>query len=87
MLRRPACSMARICAARKEIALRASDIDVIYLNGYGFPTWRGGPICFADLTGRDKVLASIERLFHREFGARWKPVPLEAEKESQGPTG
>jgi 3-hydroxyacyl-CoA dehydrogenase len=56
-------------------ALRASAIDVIYLNGYGFPAWRGGPMCFADLTGLDKVLASIES-FHRAFGPRWKPAPL-----------
>jgi 3-hydroxyacyl-CoA dehydrogenase len=56
-------------------ALRASDIDVIYTNGYGFPAWRGGPMCFADLTGLDQVLASIES-FHRSFGPRWKPAPL-----------
>ena len=56
-------------------ALRASDIDVIYVNGYGFPAWRGGPMCFADLIGLDKVLGTIER-FHVEFGARWQPAPL-----------
>jgi len=56
-------------------ALRASDIDVIYVNGYGFPAWRGGPMFFADLTGLDRVLATIER-FHREFGPRWQPAPL-----------
>ncbi len=56
-------------------ALRASDIDVIYVNGYGFPAWRGGPMFFAELTGLDKVLAAIERL-QREFGARWEPAPL-----------
>jgi 3-hydroxyacyl-CoA dehydrogenase len=56
-------------------ASRASDIDVIYLNGYGFPAWRGGPMFFAGLIGLDKVLAGIER-FHREFGERWEPAPL-----------
>jgi 3-hydroxyacyl-CoA dehydrogenase len=57
------------------LALRASDIDVIYVNGYGFPSWRGGPMFFAELTGLDKVLAAIER-FHRDFGSRWAPAPL-----------
>jgi 3-hydroxyacyl-CoA dehydrogenase len=56
-------------------ALRASDIDVIYVNGYGFPAWRGGPMMFAELTGLDKVLARIER-FRDEWGARWEPAPL-----------
>jgi len=56
-------------------ALRASDIDVIYVNGYGFPAWRGGPMFYAELAGLDKVLATIER-FHRELGARWEPAPL-----------
>ena len=51
-------------------ALRASDIDVVYINGYGFPAWRGGPMFYASLAGLDKVLATIES-FHREFGARW----------------
>jgi 3-hydroxyacyl-CoA dehydrogenase len=62
-------------ALEEGVALRASDIDVIYVNGYGFPAWRGGPMFFADLTGLDRVLATIER-FHREFGPRWRPAPL-----------
>jgi 3-hydroxyacyl-CoA dehydrogenase len=58
------------------IALRAVDIDIVYLNGYGFPAWRGGPMFYADTVGLDKVLARI-----REFGARhgsdlWSPAPL-----------
>src|SRR5215472_8865277 len=56
-------------------ALRASDIDVVYINGYGFPAWRGGPMFFADQTGLDNVLASVRR-FHAAFGDRWKPAPL-----------
>jgi 3-hydroxyacyl-CoA dehydrogenase len=66
-------------------ALRSSDIDVIYMNGYGFPSWRGGPMCFADLTGLAKVLASIEG-FHREFGPRWQPAPLLQKLVSEGRT-
>ena len=56
-------------------ALRSSDIDVIYTNGYGFPAWRGGPMFFAELTGLEKVLNAIER-FHAEMGERWAPAPL-----------
>jgi len=66
-------------------ALRASDIDVIYVNGYGFPAWRGGPMFFADLTGLDRVLATIER-FHREFGPRWRPAPLLQQLAREGGT-
>jgi 3-hydroxyacyl-CoA dehydrogenase len=56
-------------------ALRASDIDVVYINGYGFPAWRGGPMFFADEAGLDRVLAAVQQ-FHAEFGERWKPAPL-----------
>ena len=66
-------------------ALRASDIDVVYANGYGFPTWRGGPMLYADLTGLGNVLASVER-FHREFGARWTPAPLLVRLAAEGRT-
>ncbi len=62
-------------ALAEGFALRASDIDVIYVNGYGFPSWRGGPMFFAERTGLGKVLATIER-FHRELGPRWAPAPL-----------
>ena len=51
------------------MALRASDIDVIYLTGYGFPAWRGGPMFYADSIGLANVVARIE-----EFG--WTPAPL-----------
>jgi 3-hydroxyacyl-CoA dehydrogenase len=53
----------------------AAAIDVIYVNGYGFPAWRGGPMFFADRTGLATVLERI-RGFHREFGERWAPAPL-----------
>jgi 3-hydroxyacyl-CoA dehydrogenase len=66
-------------------AQRASDIDVVYVNGYGFPSWRGGPMFYADITGLDKVLATIEG-FHREFGSRWKPAPLLQRLVAEGRT-
>jgi 3-hydroxyacyl-CoA dehydrogenase len=58
------------------IALRAVDIDIVYLNGYGFPAWRGGPMFYADIVGVNVVLARIEE-FEKEHGADlWKPAPL-----------
>jgi 3-hydroxyacyl-CoA dehydrogenase len=56
-------------------ALRASDIDIIYLNGYGFPAHRGGPMWYADTVGLKTVLARIED-FHRQHGELWEPAPL-----------
>jgi 3-hydroxyacyl-CoA dehydrogenase len=56
-------------------ALRASDIDVVYVNGYGFPGWRGGPMFYADRVGLDVLHERIAN-FHREHGARWAPAPL-----------
>src|SRR6185503_18937115 len=43
------------------IALRASDIDMVYLAGYGFPPYRGGPMFYADTVGLASVLAAIEK--------------------------
>ncbi|HDZ55546.1 MAG TPA: 3-hydroxyacyl-CoA dehydrogenase [Pseudomonas xinjiangensis] len=57
------------------IAQRASDIDVIYLNGYGFPAHQGGPMFYADAVGLDRVYARICE-FHDKLGAWWKPAPL-----------
>jgi 3-hydroxyacyl-CoA dehydrogenase len=57
------------------IALRPGDIDIIYLSGYGFPAWRGGPMFYADTIGLDKVYADVKR-FHEANGAWWQPAPL-----------
>jgi len=56
-------------------ALRASDIDVVYVNGYGFPAWRGGPMFYADTVGLPEVYERI-RQFEKELGQRWKPANL-----------
>ncbi len=66
-------------------AARASDIDVIYTNGYGFPVWRGGPMCFADLTGLDKIASKIEE-FHASLGERWAIAPLLKKLAAEGRT-
>jgi 3-hydroxyacyl-CoA dehydrogenase len=50
-------------------ASRASDIDIVWLYGYGFPAWRGGPMYYADTIGLDTVLAGVKK-----YG--WKPSAL-----------
>jgi 3-hydroxyacyl-CoA dehydrogenase len=57
------------------VALRAADIDVIYLTGYGFPAWRGGPMFHADQIGLRHLQERIAA-FHHQFGDRWAPAPL-----------
>ena len=66
-------------------ALRASDIDIIYLNGYGFPAHRGGPMWYADTVGLKKVYERISE-FHRDHGEIWKPAPLLKQLAKQGKT-
>jgi len=56
-------------------ALRSLDIDIIYLNGYGFPAHRGGPMFYADTVGLQKVYDRVVE-FHKQHGERWKPAPL-----------
>jgi 3-hydroxyacyl-CoA dehydrogenase len=57
------------------IAIRASDIDVVYVNGYGFPAYRGGPMYWAEQTGLTRVVATMQRLA-QSHGARWRPAAL-----------
>jgi 3-hydroxyacyl-CoA dehydrogenase len=57
------------------LALRASDIDIIYIYGYGFPAFRGGPMWFGDREGLDRVYERV-RQFEKEHGESWKPAPL-----------
>jgi 3-hydroxyacyl-CoA dehydrogenase len=61
---------------QEGIALRASDIDMVYVTGYGFPPYRGGPMFYADTVGLDKVLAAIQRFQKGYHGAQWKVAPL-----------
>jgi len=57
-------------------ALRAGDIDTVYVNGYGFPTYVGGPMWFADTQGLDNVLADIERFYEETGDDVWQPAEL-----------
>jgi 3-hydroxyacyl-CoA dehydrogenase len=65
------------------MALRASDIDVVWVNGYGWPIYRGGPMFYADQIGLDKVLARMQQ-FEQQLGAQFKPAKLLEELASSG---
>ncbi|MGH9594379.1 MAG: 3-hydroxyacyl-CoA dehydrogenase family protein, partial [Bryobacteraceae bacterium] len=67
------------------IALRSVDIDVIYLSGYGFPAYRGGPMFYADTVGLQKVYRRI-REFEAQHGKLWTPAPLLKQLAGQGKT-
>jgi 3-hydroxyacyl-CoA dehydrogenase len=66
------------------IALRASDIDMVYLTGYGFPLYRGGPMFYADTVGLVNVLGVIEKFAKGRHGEAWKPAPLLARLAAEG---
>jgi len=66
-------------------ALRAVDIDIIYINGYGYPAWRGGPMWYADTVGLKKVFDRIVE-FHAQHGELWQPAPLLKLLAEQGKT-
>ncbi len=65
-------------------ALRAGDIDTVYVNGYGFPTYVGGPMWFADTQGLHNVLADMERFFEETGDEVWKPSDLLKKLVSEG---
>ena len=76
------CIDALICEGARllenGIALRASDIDVIWANGYGFPRYRGGPMYYADHLGLGNVVERVRR--HAERDRTWWPMPPLLEK-------
>jgi len=66
-------------------ALRAVDIDITYINGYGFPAYRGGPMWYADTVGLKKAYDHISE-FHRTHGELWEPAPLLKRLAAEGRT-
>ncbi|MFY8118586.1 MAG: 3-hydroxyacyl-CoA dehydrogenase family protein, partial [Roseateles sp.] len=60
------------------IAQRASDVDMVYLTGYGFPLWRGGPMCYADTVGLFNVVQAMQRFARNpaDDATFWEPAPL-----------
>lgn len=67
------------------IAIRAVDIDIIYLNGYGYPAWRGGPMWYANTVGLKKVYDRVCE-FHEQHGEVWEPASLLKTLAEQGKT-
>jgi 3-hydroxyacyl-CoA dehydrogenase len=66
------------------VVQRASDIDVVWTSGYGFPRYRGGPMFYAETLGLEKLLAGLQR-FARDFGPmHWEPAPLLVELVRSG---
>ena len=70
------------------IASKASDIDMVYLTGYGFPIYRGGPMHYADQVGLFNVVQSMNRFAKNPMddGAFWKPAPLLMKLAAEGKT-
>jgi len=71
---------------KEGIAARPSDIDIVYLNGYGFPTWRGGPMYYADTLGLDIVIDKLNALKALTGDPRWEPSALILELSEAGKT-
>ena len=68
------------------IAERASDLDVVYLTGYGFPAQRGGPMQYADEVGLFNVVQSMNKFAANPYGdpAFWQPAALLADLAAKG---
>jgi 3-hydroxyacyl-CoA dehydrogenase len=64
-------------------AIRASDIDIVWINGYGWPVYRGGPMFYADTLGLDQVLATM-REFEATLGPDFKPARLLEQMAADG---
>lgn len=65
------------------VALRPSDIDVVYHFGYSFPIYRGGPMFYADQVGTQKVYEAVVS-FNEQYGELWQPAPLLKELAESG---
>ncbi len=72
----------------ERIAQRSSDIDIVYLNGYGFPPWRGGPMFYADQVGLSEVARALKGIAAQPHAdqAFWTPAPLLARLAQDGKT-
>jgi 3-hydroxyacyl-CoA dehydrogenase len=69
----------------ESYAQRAADIDVIYLTGYGFPAYLGGPMWHADTVGPKRILDRILE-FRKSVGEWWEPAPLLQKLAARGET-
>lgn len=73
---------------QEGIANKASDIDMVYIMGYGFPPYRGGPMNYADEVGLFNVVQSMKRFAQNPLddAAFWEPAPLLAKLVAEGKT-
>jgi 3-hydroxyacyl-CoA dehydrogenase len=71
---------------QEGIAQRASDVDMVYLTGYGFPLHRGGPMCYADTVGLYNVVQAMKRFAANpnDDANFWQPAPLLAQLAAEG---
>ena len=69
---------------QEGIAARPSDVDIVYINGYGFPSWRGGPMFHADSLGLDAVIGRLRELRELTGDESWEPAPLLQELAAAG---
>ena len=67
------------------MAQRASDIDVVWMNGYGWPAYTGGPMFWADQVGLDKIVAGLEK-YKAKLGDDFTISKLLADKAAKGET-
>jgi 3-hydroxyacyl-CoA dehydrogenase len=68
------------------IASKASDVDMVYLTGYGFPLWRGGPMLYADTVGLYNVERAMRRYAQQRNGEAWEIAPSIVELAAKGGT-
>lgn len=66
------------------IAIRASDIDVTWVYGYGWPVYRGGPMHYADSIGLDEVITTLRKYQEMTGDASWEPSPLMVRLAQEG---
>ena len=71
---------------QEGIASKASDIDMVYLTGYGFPLFRGGPMCYADQVGLYNVVQTMKKFAANPLddASFWQPAPLLAKLAAEG---
>ena len=65
------------------VAQRSGDLDIVYINGYGFPIWRGGPMFYANKLGLDEVVKKLKEFSTMDHGF-WKPAPLLEKLATEG---
>ena len=88
IVQRPVFSLVNEAAhiLQEGIANKASDIDMVYITGYGFPMFRGGPLCYADTFGLYNVVTAMQRFAANPLddAAFWQPAPLLVKLVAEG---